>query len=51
MKVIFFSLAVVFFVLLPRAASAAEDSYTLMVWGDSLSAAYGLAKTKAGSIT
>ena len=44
MKVSFFSLALVIFVLLPRAASAAEDSYTLMVWGDSLSAAYGFSE-------
>ncbi len=44
MKVRFFSLSVVIFVLLPSAASAAEDSYTLMVWGDSLSAAYGFSE-------
>ena len=44
MKVRFFSLSVVIFVLLPSAASAAEDSYILMVWGDSLSAAYGFSE-------
>ena len=44
MKVRFFSLSVVIFVLLPCAASAAEDSYTLLVWGDSLSAAYGFSE-------
>ena len=44
MKVRYFRLSVVIFVLLPSAASAAEDSYTLMVWGDSLSAAYGFSE-------
>ena len=44
MKVRFFSLSVVIFVLLPYAAAAAEDSYTLLVWGDSLSAAYGFSE-------
>ncbi len=41
MKARIFSLSVLVFVLLPQLATAADESYSLLVYGDSLSAAYG----------